>query len=173
MRPLLPEEILDPALEAPEAPALPDLPLGAGLVLRFESRDAVRVQLRERLRAGGSPDLPLSALLEAGNAALGDPGDLPASLSLALGEAADPGLPEGRALLRALFAVMADGTEVPALFDPAAPGPAPGRPQSLRFPVGGEAPVAVSLALPGHRHTTGLEPSLRRLLAEQLAADPG
>ncbi|MBI2529169.1 MAG: DUF3501 family protein [Candidatus Rokubacteria bacterium] len=147
--------------------------LGESLTLLFENPLTIRYQIQEMLRAERIVrEADIRHEIETYNEILGSPGELGVTLLIEIedAEVRAAKLREWWALPEHLYLELEDGTRVPARFDARQRGD--GRLSSvqyLRFAVGGRAPVAAGVDLPGLECVVQLSDEQRRALAEDLA----
>ncbi|MBI2218710.1 MAG: DUF3501 family protein [Candidatus Rokubacteria bacterium] len=184
MRPVLRSEIVDfetyermrPAFrEAVFAVKTPRrIHLGDPFTFLFENPTTIRYQVLETMRAERLVrEEDIRHELETYNGLLGGEGELACTL---LVEIDDPALRAVRLrewfdLPEHVYARLEDGTKVRPSFDESQRGD--GRLSSvqyLKFPVGGAAPIALGIDLPGLELETTLAPSQRAALVEDLSA---
>jgi hypothetical protein len=147
--------------------------LGEHLTFLFENPLTMRYQVQEMMRTERiRREEDILHELETYNAVLGGPGELACTL---LVEIDNPETRAGRlrewyALPERVYAVLEDGRRIHPTFDEAQRGD--GRLSSvqyLKFAVGGTAPVALGVDLPGLTQETRLTPEQRAALKEDLA----
>lgn len=146
--------------------------VGGCLTFLFENRLTVSYQIQEMMRVERIvKERDIQHELDTYNALLGGPGELGCTL---LVEIDDPEtraqrLREWFALPEHLYVKLEDGALVRPRFDPAQRGTDRlSSVQYLKFAVGGRAPVAVGVDLPGLSAETTLTPEQRAALAEDL-----
>ena len=185
MRPVGRGEILDAATyermrddvrrEVIRAKAPRRVHVGEHVTLLFENRRTVWYQVQEMLRTERITDeAGIAHEIETYNELLGGPGELGVTLLI---EIEDPAvravrLREWRDLPHHLYARLPDGARVRPTFD--ARQVAIDRLSSvqyLKFPVRGQAPVALGMDLPGATAETELTAEQRGALEADLAAD--
>jgi hypothetical protein len=144
------------------------------LTFLFENADTVRYQVQEMVRAERLyRDEEIQHELDTYNELLGGPGELGCSLLIELTDPAerDAKLRAWRGLPAHLYARLADGRRVRPRFDARQVGDDRlSSVQYLKFPVGGEAPVALGCDLPELTLETPLGPAQRAALQEDLGA---
>jgi len=147
--------------------------LGESLTLLFENTLTIRYQIQEMLRAERIVrEADIRHEIETYNEILGGAGELGVTLLIEIDdrEARAVKLREWWTLPEHLYLQLEDGSKVHARFDPRQRGE--GRVSSvqyLRFGVGGRAPVAAGVDLPGMECAVRLTDEQRRALAEDLA----
>ncbi len=151
------------------------LRVGPNLTFLFENPDTVRYQIQEMLRAERLYREPeILHELETYNELLGGQGELGCTLLI---EIADPA--ERDKKLRAwielddhLYVKLPDGKRIRPSYDVRQVGEDRlSSVQYLKFPVGGQAPVAAGCDLPGLETEVALTADQRAALASDLAAD--
>ncbi len=142
------------------------------LTFLFENADTIRYQIQEMLRAERLyREAEVQHEIDTYGALLGGPGELGCTLLIELTNVAerDARLREWRVLPEHLYARMPDGTRVRPRYDRAQVGDERlSSVQYLKFPVGGQAPVAVGVDLEGLAIETPLTVEQRRALEEDL-----
>jgi hypothetical protein len=148
--------------------------IGSHLTLLFENHRTVWYQIQEMLRTERiTEEAAIAHELLTYNELLGGPGELGATLLIEIDDPAVRAarLHEWRALPHHVYAVLPDGTRVRPAFDPRQVGEERlSSVQYLKFGVGGHAPVAVGVDLPGLTAETALGPEQRQALAADLAS---
>jgi hypothetical protein len=144
------------------------------LTFLFENADTVRYQVQEMVRAERLyRDEEIQHELDTYNDLLGGPGELGCSLLIELTDPADRDakLRAWRGLPAHLYARLAGGRRVRPRFDARQVGDDRlSSVQYLKFPVGGEAPVALGCDLPELTLEMPLGPDQRAALQEDLGA---
>jgi hypothetical protein len=148
--------------------------LGEHLTLLFENTLTVRYQVQEMMRTEQIVrEADIQHELDTYNELLGGPGELGATLLIEIDDPAVRAvkLREWWALPEHLYLRLADGTRVPARFDPRQRGEGQvSSVQYLKFDVKGMTPVAAGVDLVGLEQETRLTAEQRRALAEDLTA---
>jgi len=149
--------------------------VGPHLTFLFETRETVRYQVQEMMRAERIVrEADVLHELETYNELLGGPGELGATLLIELDDPAarDRKLGAWLDLPRHLYLKLEDGSRAAAQFDPRQVGDTRlSSVQYLKFATGGRAPLAVGCDHPDPelRHETPLTPEQRAALARDLA----
>jgi hypothetical protein len=151
--------------------------VGEHLTFLFENRRTVWYQIQEMLRTERITDeAAIAHELATYNELLGGPGELGATLLIEIDDPARRAqrLAEWRDLPAHLYARLPDGRRVRPTFDPRQVGETRlSSVQYLKFPVGGQVPVALGVDLPGLASETALASAQQRALQADLQADPG
>ena len=159
-------------LEAIAAKALRRVHVGHNLTFLFECPLTIRYQVQEMTRAERIVrDRDIQRELDTYNGLLGENGGLGATLLIEIEDPKerDVRLREWLALPRHLYARLADGSVVRATYDAAQIGDDRlSSVQYLKFPVRGQAPVAIGSDLPGFELESKLSDAQRQTLAEDL-----
>jgi hypothetical protein len=146
--------------------------VGEHLTFLFENADTVRYQVQEMMRAERLVrEADIQHELDTYNALLGDDGELGCCLLVEIDDKDDRDrkLRQWRDLPRHLYAVLEDGTRVPATYEAAQVGDEKiSSVQYLKFRVGGAAPVALGCDLPGLTVEARLSDEQRAALAADL-----
>ena len=186
MKPVERSEILDHVTYSERREALRPVALAAKAARRvvlergtltflFENRDTVRYQVQEMMRAEQIVrEADVLHELHTYNELLGGPGELGCTLLIGIDDPAERAqkLAQWLALPQHVYAELPDGTRVHATFDPRQVGDERlSSVQYLKLPVGGRAPVAIGVDLPGLEARQVLTDEQRRTLAEDLAAE--
>jgi hypothetical protein len=184
MKPVLRSEILDWATYDERREALRPAAMAAKAVRRvvlaegvltflFESRDTVRYQVQEMMRAERIvKEADILHELATYNELLGGPGELGCTLLIGIDDPTERAAKLGQwlALPRHVYAELADGTRVRASFDPRQVGDDRlSSVQYLKLAVGEAAPVAIGVDLPGLTVHQVLTAEQRSALADDLA----
>jgi hypothetical protein len=146
--------------------------IGDHLTLLFENRTTIRYQIQEMMRAEKIvKEKEIQHEIDTYNGLLGGDGELGCTLLIEIDDPArrDALLKEWFALPEHLYAKLPDGTKVRPTFDEKQRGR--GRVSSvqyLKFPVGGRAPVALGVDLPGLAAESELSAGQRQALADDL-----
>ena len=155
------------------AKALRRVHVGEHLTFLFENALTVQYQVREMMRVERLVrEADIVHELDTYNMLLGGDGELGATLLIEIDDQALRAvkLREWLALPRHVYATLEDGTRARAIFDPAQVGEERlSSVQYLKFPVGGQVPVALGVDLPDLRQETQLSKEQRAALAEDLA----
>jgi hypothetical protein len=142
------------------------------LTFLFENAETVRYQVHEMARAERLyRDAEIQHEVDTYNELVGGPGELGCSLLIELADPAerDVKLRAWRALPEHLYAKLADGRRVRAVYDRRQVGDDRlSSVQYLRFPVGDVAPVAIGTDLPALQLETTLTPEQREALQADL-----
>jgi hypothetical protein len=161
--------------EVLEAKRLRRVHVGEHVTLLFENHRTVWYQVQEMLRTERiTEEASIAHELATYNELLGGPGQLGATLLIEIDDPAVRAvrLREWRALPAHVYAVLPDGTRVRPWFDGRQVGEERlSSVQYLKFDVGGDAPIAVGIDLPGLTVEAALSPEQRVALAADLAAD--
>lgn len=148
--------------------------VGEHLTLLFENRLTVRWQVQEMLRTERIVrENDVLHELATYNELLGDAGELGCTLLVEIEDERERATKLARwgRLPEHVFARLADGTRVPARFDARQiTGDKLSSVQYLRFPVGGQVPVAIACDFPEARGEHVLTKEQRAALAEDLAS---
>ena len=148
--------------------------LGPHLTFLFENRDTVRYQVQEMMRAERIvKEADILHELETYNELLGDDGELGCTLLIEIEEPEDRDrlLKEWLPLMDHLYALLEDGTRVPASYDPRQVGEDRlSSVQYLKLDTNGAAPTALGCDLEGYRHEVELTDEQRAALASDLAS---
>lgn len=148
--------------------------LGEHLTFLFENFATVRHQIQEMMRAERIVrEADIEHEIQTYNELLGGPGELGCTLLIAVEDPAERAmrLQEWMALPEHLFVRLADGRRVAARFDSRQRGDDRlSSVQYLKFPTGGETPVAVGADLPGLAGEVVLSEEQRAALAEDLGS---
>lgn len=146
--------------------------LGPHLTFLFESADTVRWQVQEMMRVERIVrEADVQHEIDTYNELLGGDGELGCTLLVEIDDPADRArkLAEWRDLPDALYLERADGERVRPVVDRRQIGEDRlSAVQYLRFPVRGEAPVAIGSDHPAYAHRAPLAPAQRAALAEDL-----
>lgn len=151
------------------------LHVGPHLTLLFETRETIRYQVQEMMRAERIVrEADILHELGTYNELLGGPGELGATLLIELDDPAarDEKLGAWLGLPQQLYLRLEDGTLVRPSFDPRQVGDTRlSSVQYLKFATGGRVPVAVGCdhTDPELRHETPLSPEQRSAFARDLA----
>ena len=146
--------------------------VGEYLTFLFENHETIRYQVQEMMLAERIvKEAEIRHELQTYNELLGGPGALGASLLIEIVSEAERNekLTAWLALPRHLYAKLEDGTKIRATYDPRQVGDT--RLSSvhyLRFPVGGNVPVALGSDLPGLQVEAALTQEQRAALREDL-----
>jgi hypothetical protein len=148
--------------------------VGDHLTFLFETRETVRSQVQEMLRIEGrsSPE-DVQHELDTYNELLGDDGELGCTLLVEIEDETERArkLREWLPLVDHLYALLPDGTRVPATYDARQIGEDRlSAVQYLKFRCGAEAPVALGVDMPEPRlaHETALTGEQRGALQADL-----
>ena len=147
--------------------------VGECFTFLFENTLTVRYQVQEMMRAEKIVrEKDILHEITTYNALLGGDGELGCTLLIEIDDPAERAvrLRQWLALNEHIYARLEDGTRVRPSFDPAQIGD--GRLSSvqyLKFPVGGHAPVAIGIDLPGLEIENSLSADQRSALADDLA----
>lgn len=146
--------------------------LGPYLTFLFENRDTVRYQVQEMMRTEQIvKESDIVHELATYNELLGGPGVLGCTLLIEIDEAKDraPLLRRWLPLPQHLYAKLADGTRVPARFDPRQVGDTRlSAVQYLQFDTGGQVPVALGTDFSELAEEVPLSEEQRAALGEDL-----
>lgn len=146
--------------------------LGEHLTFLFENPDTIRYQVQEMLRIEGlSEEREVLHELSTYNEILGEEGELPCTLMIEIDDPLqrDILLRRWLELPRHLFVRLEDGRKPRPAFDERQVGEDRlSSVQYLRFPVGGQVPLAVGTDFPGLEIEADLTPETRSALAEDL-----
>lgn len=170
MRPIERNEILDfvtygerrDALRASamQAKSLRRITVGDVFMFLFENRETVRYQIQEMMRVERIvKEADIEHEIATYSELLGSDGSLGATLLIGIEDERerDEKLHAWLGLLEHVYAKLADGTRVGARWDPRQVGDTRlSSVQYLRFPLGGRAPLAVGIDMPGIEHETEL-----------------
>ncbi len=147
--------------------------VGRYLTFLFENHETIRYQVLEMVRVERMVrESDIQHEIRTYNELLGGPGELGCTLLI---EIADPAerdrlLREWLGLVDHLYLRFADGSTVPATFDPRQVGDDRlSSVQYLRFDAGGRTPVAVGCSLPALEVEADLTDDQRAALAEDLS----
>lgn len=147
--------------------------LGDAFTFLFENRDTVRYQVQEMMRTERIVrEADIAHELATYNELLGGPGELGCTLLIGIDDEAERArkLVAWVALPQHIYARLPDGTHVRASFDARQVGrDRLSSVQYLRFAVGGIAPEALGIDLPGVAQQVVLTPDQRAALAADLA----
>ena len=147
--------------------------VGAHLTFLFENTLTVRYQIQEMMRAERIVrEADIRHEIDTYNQLLGADGELGCTLLIEIDDPAerDRKLSDWFELPENVYVRLSDGSRVPARFDESQRGR--GRLSSvqyLKFPVDGDVPVALGVAMPGLQLETELSPEQRQALADDLA----
>ena len=148
--------------------------LGEHLTFLFENFATVRHQIQEMMRAERIVrEADIEHEIQTYNELLGGPGELGCTLLIAVEDPAERArrLREWIALPEHLFVRLADGRRVAARFDARQRGDDRlSSVQYLKFPTGGETPVAIGTDLPGLAGEAVLSEEQRAALAEDFGS---
>lgn len=146
--------------------------VGEYLTFLFENTLTMQYQIQEMVRVERLVrEADILHELETYNGLLGAAGELAATLMIEIDDPAVRAvkLSEWLRLPEHVYAVLEDGALVRPTFDPAQVGDdRVSSVQYLKFPVGGRAPVAVGVDLPGAEAETRLTAEQRAALTEDL-----
>lgn len=149
--------------------------LGDHLAFLFENRDTVRYQVQEMMRTEQIvKEADILHELHTYNELLGGPGELGCTLLIGIDDEAERAirLREWRDLPERVYAKLPDGTRVRPTFDPRQVGDERlSSVQYLKFPVGGQVPIALGVDLPALAGEVELSADQRAALQEDLEAD--
>ena len=152
--------------------ALRRVHVGANLTFLFENTATVRYQILEMVRAERMVrEADIAHEIETYNELLGDPGELGCTLLVEIptAEERDVLLRKWRDVPGHLYARLADGRKVRAIVDQRqADEERISSVQYLKFPVGGEAPVARGVDAPALTEEAPLSPEQRAALSQDL-----
>lgn len=147
--------------------------LGSHLTFLFENAETVRYQVQEMLRIEGrTGEADVEHELATYNELLGDAGELGCTLLIEIDDPAERerALAEWLDLPGHLYAVRADGTRAPAVYDPRQVGEDRlSSVQYLKFRVGDAPPLRLGCSLPAIAGEVELDADQRAALAEDLA----
>jgi hypothetical protein len=150
---------------------------GECLTFLFENRETIRYQIQEMMRVERIVrEAEIQHEIDTYNGLLGGPGELGCTLLIEIDDAARRTelLARWRPLPGHVYAHLADGRRAYATFDPTQAGEQRlSSVQYLKFPVGGEVPVAIGVSLPELQGEVPLDDVQRRALAQDLADDAG
>lgn len=148
--------------------------LAGALTFLFENRDTVRYQVQEMMRAEQIvKEADILHELETYNELLGDDGELGCTLLIEIDDPAERNvkLREWLGLPKHLYALLDDGTRVPATFDPRQIGEDRlSSVQYLKFKVGKKPPKALGVDFEKLRSEVLLDDTQRQALAADLAS---
>jgi len=148
--------------------------LGDALTLLFETRDTVRYQVQEMMRAEQIvKEQDILHEIETYNELLGGPGELGCTLLIEIDDPAerDRRLREWKDLTNHLYVEVEGGERIRASFDPRQVGEERlSSVQYLKFSTGGRVPVAVGADHPALTATAELSPAQKQALASDLAS---
>jgi hypothetical protein len=148
--------------------------VGEALTFLFETRDTVRYQVQEMMRAEQIVrEKDIVHEIETYNELLGGPGELGCTLLIELDDPAerDRRLHEWKDLPSHLYARVEGGERVRASFDPRQVGEERlSSVQYLKFPTGGRVPVAIGADHPALQVEAELSEAQKQALASDLAS---
>jgi len=149
--------------------------VGEYLVFLFENRDTVRYQVQEMMRVEQIvKETDIQHELDTYNEILGKDGELGCTLLIGIDDEAERAekLTAWLDLPRHLYVALGDGTRVRPVFDDRQVGETRlSSVQYLRFPVGGQTPVAIGCDLEALSIETALTDVQRAALDDDLRAD--
>lgn len=185
MKPVLRSELLDYVTyderrdelraAAMQAKTLRRVLVGEHFMFLFENRDTVRYQVQEMMRTERIvKETDIQHELDTYNELLGAKGELGCTLLIGIDDEAERAekLHAWTGLCDHLYAELADGTRVRPTYDPRQVGDERlSSVQYLVFAVGGSAPLAIGVDMPGLEARTELDDSQRGALQSDLDAD--
>ncbi|MBP1595508.1 MAG: hypothetical protein H6Q05_885 [Acidobacteria bacterium] len=147
--------------------------VGSCFTFLFENALTIRYQVQEMMRAEKIvKEKDILHELETYNALLGGEGELGCTLMIEIGDPAERAekLRSWLQLPGHIYATLEDGRRVRPTFDPSQIGAERlSSVQYLKFPVGGAAPVAVGIDLPGMESETRLSKDQRAALTQDMS----